>query len=227
VVANGVRETLTNLLGTPIEMRLFEPTLPPGPAWLAILHGAILYRVRGSVADAAIILRCSDALALAAALFGERANADRNRRLSPIERDVLDRTVNALAAHLASVCGAGESLSVERVETICGFSTFFELLLEEPVATRIGIALSRDPSPEPRARFEIDHLASVSLTAKATLELGRISSGVIARLVPGAIVPMRSLELHACRLHSHGRIVARGTCGVVRGRFALHVDALC
>ena len=104
IVANGVRETLTSIFSSPVEMRVFEPSIPAPPAWPAIVKDAVLYRVRGSIADAAIVLRSADALSLVAALFGE-GSVHRGRELSPIERDVLDRTVNAIAAHLVSVCG--------------------------------------------------------------------------------------------------------------------------
>ena len=57
VVANGVRETLTSILSSPVEMRVFEPSIPTAPAWPAIVKDAVLYRVRGSIADAAIVLR--------------------------------------------------------------------------------------------------------------------------------------------------------------------------
>ena len=166
IVANGVRETLTSIFSSPVEMRVFEPSIPAPPAWPAIVKDAVLYRVRGSIADAAIVLRSADALSLVAALFGEGLPVDPRRELSPIERDVLDRTVNAIAAHLGSVCGNRESRCVERVGTIEGYATYFELLVEEPVAARIGIALSRDPSPGPRGCVEIGHLAAVPITAR-------------------------------------------------------------
>ena len=225
VVANGVRETLTSILSSPVEMRLFEPSVPPLPAWPAIVKGAVLYRVRGSIADAAIVLRCADALSLVAALFGE-GFAHHERELSPIERDVLDRTVNAIAAHLGSVCGTRENRCVERIGAIEGYATYFELLIEEPVAARIGIALSRDPSPEPQRRIEIGHLGSVSLTARATLDLGRIPSRAVAELRPGSVLTFRPHDLQRCALRMHGRSLARGGCGVRNGRYAFHVEAV-
>ena len=225
VVANGVRETLTSILSSPVEMRLFEPSIPALPAWPAIVKDAVLYRVRGSIADAAIVLRSVDALSLVAALFGE-GFVHRQRELSPIERDVLDRTVNAIAAHLGSVCGTRESRCVERVGAIEGYATYFELLLEEPVAARIGIALSRDPSPEPREYVEVAHLAAVSLTVRAMLDLGRIPSRAVAGLRPGSILTLRPYDLQRCTLRAHGRSLARGACGVRNGRYALHVEAV-
>ncbi|MGA7202121.1 MAG: FliM/FliN family flagellar motor switch protein [Candidatus Cybelea sp.] len=226
VVANGVRETLTSILSSPVEMRVFEPSIPAAPAWPAIVKDAVLYRVRGSIADAAIVLRSADALSLVAALFGEGLPVDPRRELSPIERDVLDRTVNAIAAHLGSVCGNRESRCVERVGTIEGYATYFELLVEEPVAARIGVALSRDPSPEPRGCVEIGHLAAVPISARATLDLARVPSGTVAELRPGSILTLRPYDFERCSLHAHGRSLARGACGVRNGRYALYVEAV-
>jgi hypothetical protein len=70
MVAGGVRESLSALFGTPIATRLLEPVIPSAHAWVTIAGEAILYRLRGSVADAAIVLRPADAAALAAAAFG-------------------------------------------------------------------------------------------------------------------------------------------------------------
>jgi hypothetical protein len=225
IVANGVRETLTSIFSSPVEMRVFEPSIPAPPAWPAIVKDAVLYRVRGSIADAAIVLRSADALSLVAALFGE-GSVHRGRELSPIERDVLDRTVNAIAAHLVSVCGTRESRCVERIGTIEGYSTYFELLVEEPVAARIGVALSRDPSPEPRGCVEIGHLAAVPIATRVTLDLGRIPSGAVADLRPGSVLTLRPYDLQRCSLHAHGRSVARGACGVRNGHYALHVETV-
>jgi flagellar motor switch protein FliM len=226
VVGNGVREALTSLLGVPIEMRIFEPTIPAARTWNAIVEEALLYRVRGKVADAAIVLRSGDAIGLAAALFGENTQSRDERKLSPIEREVLDRTVNVIAAQLGSVCGTPEKQSIEVVDAIAGFSTYFELFLEAPLGVRIGIALSREPSPEPRALFDASHLAAVRIATHATLDLGALASGAVARLVPGAIVGVGTTDLHRGLLNAYGRPLARGIYGLINGRGALRVESV-
>ncbi len=225
VVANGVRETLASLLGGPASMRVCEPAIPAASAWPAIVRDALLYRVRGSVADAAIVLRSADAVALAGAIFGESdGHGCARRALSPLERDVIDRTAGAMAANLSSVCGAIAEFSVERVATLAGFITYFELLLEEPVAARIGVALSREPLPEPRGCVEIGLLAGVPIAARASLDLGTIEAEAAARLRPGSVVALRRADLR-CVLTSRGQRLASGRCGVRNGRYALEVDA--
>jgi flagellar motor switch protein FliM len=226
VVANGVRETLSSLLGAPASVRIDEPSIPPAHAWAAIVRGALLYRVRGSVADAAIVLRAVDAAAIVAGAFGETDAASHGRTLSPIEREVVDRTVNALARNLAAICGARDGSSAQRVVAIGGFVTYFELLLEEPVTARIGIALSRDPEPEPRGRVELRHLAAVRIGTVGSIDLGTLAAGAAASLAPGATVPLTLADLQRCTLRAHGRGIARGRCGVSNGRYAVAVDSM-
>jgi hypothetical protein len=222
VVANGIRETLTALLGAPALVRLFEPVIPDPCAWEAVVRNAMLYRVRGSVADAVVVVRAGDAGALASAVFNEPPNRSVSpRELSPIECDVLDRIANAIAANVVAVCGAREAHPVERIAAIGEFVTFFELLVERPVEARVGIALSRDPSPEPRGGLELAHIADLQIHVVASLDLGHAWAATVAGLAMDAILPIDSNELRRCSLAASGRRLARGTCGVRNGRFAI------
>lgn len=226
VVANGVRETLSSLLGAPVGMRLFEPCIPSPKAWDTLLRDARLYRVRGAVADAAVVLRAGDAAALAAMLFGEAQTAQpQERRLSPLECDVLDRMVNAFAANLGTVCGARESHSVERVRAITGFATYFELLVTDPAAARIGIALSRDPSPQCSPALDVALLSGIRVTVCATLDLGNANVAALARLAPGDVIALSLTGLRQCALLAGGRGILRGACGVRNDRYAVAIDA--
>jgi len=227
VVANGVRETLALLIGAPIAMRLFEPAIPSPRAWSTIVCDAALYRVRGNVADAAVVLRAPQACALAAAIFGERSSEQPARReLSPLENEVVERVVKAIAANLGVVCGARDNLTVERVTGIASFVTYFELLVEAPVAARIGIALSREPSAEPRGGLELAHLKNVRVAAPLVLEVGEIAAGTFVRLRPGSFVPVAAVNMQRCTLALHGRDFARGSAGISNGRFALLVETV-
>jgi hypothetical protein len=137
---------------------------------------------------------------------------------------VLDRTANAIAGALPAVCGVREHEMLERTPTIGGFATYFEILLERPIEARIGIALSRDPSPEPHGRVAIGDLAAVTVACAATLDLRAISAGALGALTPGAIVPVSRAGLRGY-LRAGEATLARGTCGVRDGRYALLVDA--
>ena len=221
-----MRETLSSILGVALCARLLEPVIPSREAWSAIARGATLYRFRGSVADGAIVLRPADAAALASAAFGERAVASsQERELSPLERDVLDRTVGAIAGTLNAVCGARERDVVERVATIGGFVTYFEIVLEQSLDARIGIALSRDPVPEPHGKLEIDDLGDVLLTPSVCVDLCAIEAGTLARLEIGAILPLRRARAFRGRLHAGGRTFARGAVGTYNGRYGLAIES--
>jgi Type III flagellar switch regulator (C-ring) FliN C-term len=227
VVANGVRETLTSLFGTPASMRICEPMIPPARAWPVIVRDAMLYRVRGSVADAVLVLRAIDAIAIVSTIFGESLDAvSTARELSKIERDVVDRTASAMAANLSAVCGAREGHYAERVAVIGESVTYFELLLEEPVTASIGIALSREPAPEPRVCLELGHLADVHVMLLGYVDLGTVEAGTVARLALGSVLPVHRGRLSRSMLSVAGRPLAFGHCGVRNGKFALQVDAL-
>jgi hypothetical protein len=222
VVASGMRETLAALLGFPIDLRLFEAAIPSPQAWSAIARGALLYRVRGAIADGAIVLRPGDAGVLAAAAFGETfAEGKLDRELSPIERDLLDRVVTAIVGSLAPVCGKREREAIERATEIAGFVTYFEVGLAQPVEARIGIALSRDPAPEPHGSLTLDDLAGVEIPVSALLEAGTLQASEVAALAPGSFVPITRSSLFHGSLEIGGRTIARGSCGVRTGRYAI------
>jgi hypothetical protein len=225
VVANGVRETLAALFGAPVKLRLLEPVVPDPRAWQAIARGALLYRVRGSVADAVIVLRASDAIAFASAVFGEPVVSP-NRSLSPIESEVIERAAEAIAANLVAVCGAREGHSAERVAAMDGFVSFFEMSVEKPVETRIGVALSRDPAPEPRGGLEVAHLADVRVPVVAAIDLGDAQAAAVARLSVGALLPIRLEDLGRCTLAAAGKQIGNGVCGVRNGRYAIATKPL-
>jgi hypothetical protein len=225
VVASGARETLGALLASPVTLRLFEPVLPSPDGWNAILRGATLYRYRGTVADAAIVLRPRDARALARAAFGETSGEDPipDGPLSPIESDVLARVAAAIGASLPAVCGVRDGASVERVEGIGSFTTFFELLLERPVRACIGIAVSRDPAPEPRGGLDLADLGDVPLVIDVAIDIGAFPAATVMALAPGCVLPIGPGGLYG-RLRAGGRTLAHGRCGVHHGWYALAVE---
>jgi hypothetical protein len=225
VVAAGTRETLSALLTSPVTLRLFEPVLPSPDAWRAILRDAMLYRYRGSVADAAIVLRAADARALARAAFGETSVEDAlaGAPLSPLEGDVLARVAAAIGASLPAVCGVRDGAAIERVAEIGGFTTFFELHLERPVQASIGIAVSRDPAPDPRGTLSFQDLDHVDLALDVQIDVGTFPATLVAGLEPGDLLPFGARTLRG-RLRTGGRTLTYGTCGVRRGWYALTIE---
>ena len=213
VVANGVRETLSTLLRQPVTVRLLEPVVPDADAWALITCNALLYRVRGPLNDAMLILRPSDALALTGAVFGERSQE--LRPLSAIEEQVLARAVRSLASMLAPVCGAAETLVAERCDERAGLLSYFELLVDGPVAVRIGVALSRDPAQAVRSALRIEDLAEVEIELTAEFAAGEIEAGNLLLLQPNATLRMDTKVGAPAALKVAGRTLARGECGAL------------
>jgi hypothetical protein len=222
VVASGVREVLGGLIGETVALKLYEPAIPSPAAWPAIVRDATIFRVRGTRADAAVILRAGDAAALAAAAFGEHeANAG---GLSALERTVLERTVRAIATQFGPICGVGTPApQIDVLHDARGFTTFFELQLEHPVRARIGIALSRDPLPESHSGISRDDLLDLELELAVRFDLGDYPAVALAALEPGALLPLTGGARRGT-LCIAGSPLAHGECGVNGSRYALLID---
>jgi len=94
LVANSARQTLSDLLGTVVSLKLLEPIVPDGAGWSSIGADALVFAVRGAHSDAAIVLRPHDALALACAALGERTESP--RCLSTIETELAARIASGI-----------------------------------------------------------------------------------------------------------------------------------
>lgn len=220
LVANAVRETLGAVLGSAASVSLIEPVVPDVPTWEALATGAQLWRVRGTAGEAAFVLREDDALALAAAAFGEEPGGP--RKLSPVESEVLARAVRALSAALAPVCGR-ELSPPERIFDIRGYAAYFELLVEQPAWFRIGIALAQDPRPAPGAALRIEDLLDVEIELRAEFASGTLDAAAFLALGTGAEVPMKTRTGEPGRLLAGSTVFARGRCGARGERAAMLV----
>lgn len=221
VVANAARDVLASVLASDIEMRLFEPSVPSVAGWAAIARGARTYRIAGARAEAALVLREADALALAAAAFGEFGTTE--RPLSDLESEALRGAVASLAGAFASLCGPlQQPPASEMTGSIAGFSTYFELQIERPFQARIGVALARDPDPHGAPALRPEQLLDVPVTLVAVTEGVGMMASELGALELGDVVPitvsMGSLE---ATLTLAGRPLARGECGVRGNRLAL------
>ena len=223
LLANGVRETLGALLASAVTLRLLEPVIPSPQAWATIASDALLFRVRGPLCDAAFVLRPQDALVLASAAFGEEPGPART--LSPVENEVIARALRAIAASLAPVCGR-ELSPVERILDIRDHLTYFELLVEQPLPLRLGIALSRDPVVRPGPGLRIEDLLDIELDVTGEFASGTIAAGEFLDLRPGTNVPMNTKTGEPGLLKLAGFVLARGECGALGERHAMIVGAV-
>lgn len=221
VVANGVRDTLSALFGEAVTLKLYEPIIPPPPAWNAIVRDARVYCMRGAEIEAVVIVRPSDASTLAAAAFGE--HEARAAVLSSLERTVLERIVRAIAKQFGPICGSAAELAVDVQLDMRALRTFFELQVERPVRARIGVALSRDPSSESQPGVVLDDLCDLEVELSVQVEVGAQPAAQIGALEPGTVLPLAAGALRGT-LQVAGRPLAVGECGVHGRYYALVVD---
>ncbi len=218
LVANAARQTLSELLGAEVTLKLLEPVIPDAAAWSSIGASALIFAVRGAQSDAAIVLRAHDALTLACAALGECVESARS--LSTIEAEVTARIASALCACLTAVCGLPDARHADRVKTLEGYVTYFELVVEDPARVRIGIALSREPASHIVPKLSTAHLHEIDVRLGAEVAHGFLPAASILSLQPGDVFKLDSALGDAACLCADGAIVARGQCGNLGARRA-------
>jgi flagellar motor switch/type III secretory pathway protein FliN len=224
LVANGLREQLTRLLAYDFELDLVEPTLVCAQARRVLFASALVYRVRGRLCDAFIVLRATDARRLVAAAFGEAERPERDP-LSEIERTTLERIIAAVAPLCAPLCGQPGAVTREpseraEIESV----TYFEVRTSGALSVAIGFALTRDPAEEVGSRLALDDLLDVKL--EGTVECARGSIGVpaFAGLDAQTTLALETQLEAPGSLRFGDVLVARGICGAVEGRSTFVVE---
>lgn len=221
LVANSMRERLAALLATDVSLRLLEPQVPDARAWSAIVRDALIFPVGGTPCEAAFVLRPYDALAVASGVFGERVSEA--RKLSGLESGVLERAVDALVQTLAPICGARAARLRSGTPDVGAYASYFEVLLEEPIAARIGVAVSRDPDNRGGDSLQRGDLFDVRLPLRVELGACSIDPARFLDLRPGFQIRLPGRAGETAILRLHGRRVALGEAGTYRGVNALLV----
>lgn len=224
VVANGVREVLASVLGVGVDVRLFAPVIPDRNAWAAILEEAIVLRARGSLGEAAIVVRPEDARALLGAAFGEIPQGA--CVMSAIEREVLQRLLQRLSGTLASICGTQVETMIALPEkrdlvSAISYAAYFEVAIERPLVASLGVALVRDPSPEPHGAVAFEDLREVRLPLRVRMDAGKFPAARICELAAGDVLPLSDGMVSA--LLSGAREIARGQCGMNDNHYAFSI----
>lgn len=216
-LATSLQDVLAAMTRSAVRIRLFEPVVPERDAWPALLHGARVHAVRGSLAGAAFVLREGSAAALARLVLGGAESAA--GPLSKVEAAVLDRIFTALAPALGAVCGANL-----RADPAPGtFLTYFDLTAGPNV--RIGVALSaqQQTGPPPRT-LKASDLADVAVELRVELATGVLPASEVLALHPGRVVPMTTRVGEPGVVRLAGAALARGQCGANGTRFALVIQ---
>jgi flagellar motor switch/type III secretory pathway protein FliN len=135
------------------------------------------------------------------------------------------RALRGIAGSLAPVCGRDVS-PLERILDIRGYTTYFELLVERPMAMRIGVALLRDPVARGASTLPLELLGGVELEVSAEFACGTLSAAAFLDLRPGSIVPMKTRVGEPGLLKIGGAVLACGECGALGDRNAFIVTAV-
>ena len=221
LVANGVREALSRLLATELDVDLIEPSIPGADERRVLVEGASIFRVRGRICDGFVILRTADARRLVALAFGE-ADRSEGDPLSEIERATLERIAGGLVPLCNTLCGTLGPVTRESSErAACDMATYFEVRTTGALRIAIGFALTRDPSEEVTERVVLDDLVDVEVTCTVEFARGHLGVPAFSRMSAGATIVLDTL-LGAPGTLSFGDVrFGWGTCGVKHGRSAL------
>jgi hypothetical protein len=224
LVANGVREVLTRLLGVDVEVDLVEPAMPGVDERRILVAGATIVRVRGRLCDGFVVVRPADARRLVALAFGEEQRSE-PEALSEIERATLERIVAALVPLCNTLCGTLGPVRNESGErAACDLSTYFEVRTNGRVRFALGFGLSRDPVEEVCDRLTLDDLADVEIEGTVEFARGVVGVPAFSRLARGLSL-MLETPLGAPGTLRFGDVAfARGRCGVANGRNAISFE---
>jgi hypothetical protein len=130
-----------------------------------------------------------------------------------------------LAGTLAAVCGEPRQVAPPSGSWVPGeFVTYFELAVEQPMAARIGVALSHEPVSQPVPALNPNDADGLPLEASVDIELVNMSAKTLLALAPGDLVPITRRSTIRGRLRIGGRTLATGICGVRDGRYALELE---
>ena len=225
LVANGVREQLSRLLATELEVELVEPTIPSANERRILVEGATVFRVRGRICDGFVIVRAADARRLVALAFGESERPERDA-LSEIERATLDRIVSGLVPLCNTLCGTLGPVARESNErAACDLASYFEVRTTGALRIAIGIALTRDPPEDIAERIALADLADVELEASVEFGWGALGVPAFSRLTAGTTLVLETQLDAPGRLRFGEVTFASGACGVFKSRSAFVFEA--
>ncbi len=227
LVANGLRETLHELLGERCELTIGEPAAIGRDAWELLSADAHCFLTCGRQTDIVFVVPPHDARALVLRAFGEGELAGAPA-LSALELHAVERIAARCASAFDPLCverrGASQRLAPGAVPACVAF---FDVRVQLPIPIAIGIGIVRDlPDPGPAGTFRPALLGAVPLDVRVELGRGTIDVARLLRLRPGDVVPLETQVGAASALKIGERSFASGTAGVVGGRYCLEVDAI-
>jgi flagellar motor switch/type III secretory pathway protein FliN len=224
VVANGIRETLRELLGEQCDLVLGEPAALDQAAWSVLARDAFLFLTRGRQTDIVLVLPQRDARRLVLRAFGEGDELP-DAACSALEVHAVERIAARCAASFDPLCAErrGGSRAV-RAHEIPPCVAYFDLRIAAPVPVALGIGIVRDlPDPGPSGALSPRALDAVAVEARAVFAEGVMDAAAFVRLQPGALVRLDTKVGAPASLNIAGRRVASGAVGVLAARTAFQV----
>jgi hypothetical protein len=224
VVANGIRETLRELLGEPCEMVLGEPAALDGAAWGLLARDALLYLTHGRQTDVVLVLPRTDARRLVLRAFGE-GEALPDAACSALELHALERIAARCSAACDPLCAErrGGSRAVQPHD-VPACSAYVDLRVSAPLRLTLGVAIVRDlPDPGPSGALAPAALEPVALEARAVFAEGTIDAAAFVALRPGDVVKLETKVGAPASLNVAARPLATGVPGLVGARSAFLV----
>ncbi len=228
LVANRVRDTLRELLGTRCELVLGEPAALDGAAWGALAREAHLFLTRGRQTDVVLVLPQADARRLVLHAFGAGdapgAPGLPEGACSALELHALERIAARCAAAFEPLgVPSGESRAV-RAHEAPACVAYFDLRVRAPVPLALGIGIVRAlPAPVPAGGLAARALDDVALEARAVFAQGTIDAAAFVKLRPGDVVRLETQVGSPACLNIGGQRLATGIAGVVASRTAFLV----
>jgi hypothetical protein len=222
-VANGIRETLRELLGE-CELVLGEPAALGPQAWALLAHESLLFLTRGRLTDVVIVLPLRDARRLVLRAFGE-GDVLPDGACSALEMHALERIAARCAAAFEPLCrGRGEGPRAVRGHEVPACTTYFDLRVRSPLPLTLGIGIVRDlPDTGPAALLVPRSLDAVTVDLRAVFAEGILDAAGFVELRPGSVVKLETKVGAPASLNLGAGRLATGVAGVVASHTAFLV----
>jgi hypothetical protein len=222
LVANGLRETLRELLGERCELVVGEPAAIDSAAWAQLARDACLFVVHGRLTDVVLVLPPGDARRLVLRAFGEGESLP-DGACSALELHALERIAARCAAAFEPLCA--ERRAPPRAvasHEVPACVAYVDLRVAAPLPLVLGLGIVRDlPDPGPSGNVAPESLASVTVQARAVFAEGTIDAAAFVKIRPGTIVKLDTKVGAPASLNIEGRRYASGAPGSLGPHAAL------
>ncbi|HEX3549163.1 MAG TPA: FliM/FliN family flagellar motor C-terminal domain-containing protein [Candidatus Elarobacter sp.] len=225
-VANGVRESLRELLGEGCELDLGEPAALDAAAWARLARDAQTFLIRGQRTDVVLVVPRRDARRLVLRAFGEvepTAVPALDPACSALELQAIDRIAARCAPALGALC-AQRAEGAQRIaaDAVPVCVAYFDLRVRVPIELTLGVGIVRAvPAAAPPGNLPAVALAEVALEVRAVFAEGMIDAADFVTMRPGDVVKLDTKVGALAYLQVGPRRLATGVPGAHASRNAV------